>query len=123
MYNYVLPSGKLTVCDIKNGPVEIVDVPTKHGGCFHGFCYVYQRVSWVIGVLASSPLQNQEFSTGSKGSTIHWSCLFSSMARLAIITMIHLILPPGKRLHNYGKIHHAINGKSTISLFRLGHFQ
>ena len=23
-------------------------------------------------------------------------------------------LPSGKRLHNYGKIHHAIDGKSTI---------
>ena len=25
----ILPSGKLTVCDIENGPVEIVDLPTK----------------------------------------------------------------------------------------------
>ena len=23
----------------------------------------------------------------------------------------HLVLPSGERLHNYGKIHHAINGK------------
>ena len=26
-----LPSCKLTVCDIENGPVEIVDLPFKHG--------------------------------------------------------------------------------------------
>jgi len=27
-----LPSGKLTVCDIEHGPVEIVDLPIKNGG-------------------------------------------------------------------------------------------
>ena len=32
--------------------------------------------------------------------------------------------PFGKRLHNYGKIHHAIHGKTMEnSLFRLGHVQ
>ena len=29
-------------------------------------------------------------------------------------------LPSGNRLHNYGKIHHAINGKSN---YFYGHFQ
>ena len=30
------------------------------------------------------------------------------------------VLPSGKRLHNYGKIHHAINGKTH---YFYGHFQ
>ena len=29
---------------IQNGPVEIVDLPMKNGGSFHGFLYVYQNV-------------------------------------------------------------------------------
>ena len=34
--------------------------------------------------------------------------------RLAPVSLIHL--PSGKRLHNYGKIHHFFMGKSTISM-------
>ena len=33
---------------------------------------------------------------------------------------IHYMIPSGKRLHNYGKIHHAINGKTH---YFYGHFQ
>ena len=28
---YSIPSGKLTVCELENGPVEIVDLPIKNG--------------------------------------------------------------------------------------------
>ena len=38
----VLPSDKLTVCELENGPVEIVDIPIKNGGSFHSCLYVYQ---------------------------------------------------------------------------------
>ena len=34
-----IASGKLTVCDIENGPVEIVDLLMKNGGSFHSFLY------------------------------------------------------------------------------------
>ena len=30
--NQKLPSGKLPVCELENGPVEIVDVPILNGG-------------------------------------------------------------------------------------------
>jgi hypothetical protein len=42
----LLPSGKLTVCELENGPIEIVDLiyPLKHGGSVHRFLYVYQRI-------------------------------------------------------------------------------
>ena len=43
-----LPSDKLTVCYFSHGPLEIVDLPMKHGGSFHSFLYVYQRVNMVI---------------------------------------------------------------------------
>ena len=29
---------------IENGPVEIVSFSIKHGGSFHSFLYVYQKV-------------------------------------------------------------------------------
>ena len=38
-------SGELTVCELENGPVEIVDFPMKNGGSFHSFLYVHQMVS------------------------------------------------------------------------------
>ena len=42
-------SGKLTVCELENGPVEIVDFPIKNGGSVHSFLYVYQRVIiWIF---------------------------------------------------------------------------
>ena len=31
---------------MEHGPVEIVDFPIKHGGCFHGKMLVHQRVHW-----------------------------------------------------------------------------
>ena len=30
---------------IEHGPVEIVDLPMKNSGFFHGFLYVYRRVN------------------------------------------------------------------------------
>ena len=33
-----------TVCDIENGPVEIVDFPIISMVIFHSLLYVYQRV-------------------------------------------------------------------------------
>ena len=38
-------AGKLTVCDIENGPVEIVDLPINSMVIFHSYVNVYQRVS------------------------------------------------------------------------------
>ena len=40
-----LPPGKLTVCKLENGPVEIVDFPIENGGSFHSYVNVYQRVN------------------------------------------------------------------------------
>jgi len=36
----------LVICyiAIENGPVEIVDLPIEHGGSFHSYVNVYQRV-------------------------------------------------------------------------------
>ena len=28
---HLVPSGKLTVCELENGPVEIVDLPIRNG--------------------------------------------------------------------------------------------
>ena len=39
LFNLTLCYGKLTVCDIENGPVEIVDLLMKNGGSFHSFLY------------------------------------------------------------------------------------
>ena len=39
-----VPSGKQTVCELENGPVEIVDLPINSMVIFHSFLYVYQRV-------------------------------------------------------------------------------
>jgi hypothetical protein len=36
--------GKLTVCELEHGPVEIVDLPINSMVIFHSFVYVYQRV-------------------------------------------------------------------------------
>ena len=36
---------------INNGPVEILDLSIKHGGSFHSFLYVYQRVIPIHGHL------------------------------------------------------------------------
>ena len=46
-YNIIhhLPSGKLTVCDIEHGPVEIVGFPIIARVIFHGFWNVYQRLN------------------------------------------------------------------------------
>ena len=33
---------------IENGPVEIESFPIQHGGSFHSFWYVYQRVIWLL---------------------------------------------------------------------------
>ena len=38
-----LPSGKLTVCDIENGPVEIVDLPSHNMVIFHRFLGLFTR--------------------------------------------------------------------------------
>jgi len=35
-----LPSGKQTVCEVENGPVEIVDLPINHGN-FQGIFSIY----------------------------------------------------------------------------------
>ena len=40
-----LPSGKLTVSELENGPVEVVDFPIEHGGSFHSYLNVYQKVN------------------------------------------------------------------------------
>ena len=41
-----LPSGKtFTVCELENGPVEIVSFPINSMVIFHIFLYVYQRVN------------------------------------------------------------------------------
>ena len=42
---WLVPSGKVTVCDIENGPVEIGDLPIYKIVIFHSFLYVYQRVN------------------------------------------------------------------------------
>ena len=34
----------VTVCELENGPVEIVDLPIDSMVMFHSFLYVYQRV-------------------------------------------------------------------------------
>jgi len=36
--------GQQTVCDIENGPVEIVDLPSYKMVVFHSYVEVYQRV-------------------------------------------------------------------------------
>ena len=38
-----VPSGKQTVCELENGPVEIVDLPIKSIVIFHSYVKVYQR--------------------------------------------------------------------------------
>ena len=38
-----VPSAKLTVCELENGPVEIVRFPIKHGGSFHSFFCMFTR--------------------------------------------------------------------------------
>jgi hypothetical protein len=38
------PSGKCLQKTIENGHLEIVDFPIKHGGSFHSYVNVYQRV-------------------------------------------------------------------------------
>jgi hypothetical protein len=42
--------GKLKVCELENGLVEIVDLPFKNGWIFHSYVKVYQRVPiyWVV---------------------------------------------------------------------------
>ena len=42
-----LPSGKRLHIAIENYPVEIVDLPIEHGGSFHSFLYIYQRVLYI----------------------------------------------------------------------------
>ena len=37
--------GKLTVCELEHGPVEIVDLPSYKMVIFHSYVNVYQRVS------------------------------------------------------------------------------
>ena len=32
-----LPSGKITVYELENDPVEIVDLPIENGGSFHSY--------------------------------------------------------------------------------------
>ena len=39
-----LASGKLTVCELENGPVEIADLPINSMVIFHSYVNVYQRV-------------------------------------------------------------------------------
>ena len=34
------------VTELLNMAIEIVDLPIKHGDCFHSYVNVYQRVSW-----------------------------------------------------------------------------
>ena len=36
-FSKCLPSGNLTVCELENGPVEIVSFPIENGGSFHSF--------------------------------------------------------------------------------------
>ena len=45
--NYCIILYPLVICSvaIENGPVEIVDFPIKHGGSFHCYVNVYQRVN------------------------------------------------------------------------------
>ena len=45
-----IPSGYVKIT-IEHGPVEIVDLSIKHGGSFHRFLLVYQRVFLVIAIL------------------------------------------------------------------------
>ena len=42
---YYIPPGKLTVCDIENGPDEIVSFPINSMVIVHRFLYVYLRVT------------------------------------------------------------------------------
>ena len=51
-----MPSGKLTVCELEHGPVEIVDLPIDSMVIFHSFLYVYQRVSKSHPKLHSKPM-------------------------------------------------------------------
>ena len=51
MISFWLPSGKLTVCDIENDHLEIVDLPMKNGDFPEqnvSYVNVYQRVSCTI---------------------------------------------------------------------------
>ena len=51
MINFWIPSGKLTVCDIENDHLEIVDLPMKNGDFPEqnvSYVNVYQRVSCTI---------------------------------------------------------------------------
>ena len=43
-----LASGKLTGWDLKNGPVEIVDLPINSMVIFHCYVNVYQRVALIL---------------------------------------------------------------------------
>ena len=40
------PSGKSLQKAIEHGHLEILDFPIKHGGSFHSYVKVYQRVIW-----------------------------------------------------------------------------
>ena len=40
----IVLSGKLTVCELENGPVEILDLPSYKMVIFHSYVNVYQRV-------------------------------------------------------------------------------
>jgi hypothetical protein len=35
----------ISVCELENGPVEIVDLPMKDGASFHSYVNVYQRIN------------------------------------------------------------------------------
>jgi hypothetical protein len=66
-----IPSGKLRVCELENGPVEIVDLPINSMVNFHSYLAVYRRVSGPVGMVVSFCLKSQvETMVVAKGSVV-----------------------------------------------------
>ena len=45
---WVVPPGKLTVCEMENGLIEIVDASIKHGGSVHSYVKLLEGMSQFI---------------------------------------------------------------------------
>ena len=56
-----IPSGKLTVCELENGPVKIVDLPIEV--IFPLVMLVYQRVSSICLSLVTYPILTKRYPT------------------------------------------------------------
>ena len=58
--------------------IEIVDFPMKHGGSFHSFWYVHQRVPGMVKYHGCGKSPNQQFITSWVGNIIYTWLIFHS---------------------------------------------